>query len=283
MPSIKDKMSKATSKLENPREPQEDHPANFGTYEDGQYLVVETASVKPNPDQPRQHFDPDKLNELASSIKEKGLLQPLIIRVAENRDIYLIAGERRLRACKLAGLSAVPAIVKTGDSAELALIENIQREDLNPVDEAEALNKLVINHNYTQDKLAQVVGKAKSTISEIMSLNRLPDSIKEEVRRAELYPRRLLIEIAKQGTQEKMIALFATVKAGNMKSTQVREITRQPRADKQRTPAAVAIDKVSALQKHLTKLDMATAEDSEKIQLLAHLQILKQAIEQLLN
>ena len=126
--------------------------------------------------------------------------------------------------------------------------------------------------------------EAKSTISEIVSLNRLPDSIKEEVRRAELFPRRLLVEIAKQDTQEKMVTLFASVKEGKIKSDQLRDIARPGRSrEKNRTPAAITLAGAQALNKHLTKLDLATTEETEKAQLLFELQTLKTAIDQLLQ
>ena len=280
--SLKNKLAQATSKLDRPREAQEDHPANFGSYEDGQYIIVETDIIKPNPDQPRQSFDQVKLEELANSIKEKGLLQPLVVRVDENRNFFLIAGERRLRACKIAGLSTVPTIIKSGDPAELALIENIQREDLNPIDEAEALNRLVIDHDYTHEQLASVVSKGRSTLTETLSLTKLPEEIKEECRRADNYPRRLLVEIAKQNTPDQMLSLFARVKEGNLKSAQVREITRAAR-EKQRTPAAIALDKTQTLTKHLSKLELTTIQDAEKNQLFFELQALKNTIDKLLQ
>ena len=132
------------------------------------FFALRPILIRPNPDQPRRHMDPDKLNELADTIKQKGLLQPLVVQIDENGDYTLIAGERRLLACKMAGVKRVPVMVKTGDRAELALIENIQREDLNPVDEAEALNDLMLNHQYTQEELASKIGKARSTIAETL-------------------------------------------------------------------------------------------------------------------
>ena len=214
MPTARDKLATKKTKLAAAPERLEDHPANLNNYQDGSFYHVDVDLILPNPDQPRKFFDEQALNELATSIKKKGVLQPVIIRKADDGQIFLVAGERRLKAAKIAGLENIPAIITKGNPAEIALIENLQREDLKPIEEAEALGRMIEEHGYTQEKLVQVLGKAKSTISEIVSLNRLPDSIKEEVRRAELFPRRLLVEIAKQDTQEKMVTLFASVKEG---------------------------------------------------------------------
>lgn len=282
--STRDKLAGKTTKLATMPERITDHPANLNNYQDGSFYHVDVDLILPNPDQPRKFFDEEALNELATSIKEKGVLQPVIIRKDDQGQIYLVAGERRLKASKIAGLEKIPAIITKGNPAEIALIENLQREDLKPVEEAEALSRMVAEYGYTQEKLAQVLGKAKSTVSEIISLNRLPESIKEEVRRAELYPRRLLVEIAKQDSEEKMLALFARSKGGNLKSDEVRQITRTKGArDKQRTPAAIALDKTQTLTKHLSKLEMATIQDAEKTQLLFELQALKNEIEKLLQ
>ena len=284
MPSDRDKLATKKTKLATTPERLEDHPANLNNYQDGSFFHVDVDLILPNPDQPRKFFDEEALQELATSVKEKGVLQPVIIRKTDDGEIFLVAGERRLKAARIAGLDKIPAIITKGNPAEIALIENLQREDLKPIEEAEALSRMIEEHGYTQEKLVQVLGKAKSTVSEIISLNRLPDSIKEEVRRAELFPRRLLVEIAKQNTPEKMVALFASVKEGKIKSDQLRDITRTSRSrDKNRTPAAITLETAQALSKHLSKLDLATAEEIEKGQLLLELQTLKTAIDQLLQ
>ena len=154
-----------------------------------------------------------------------------------------------------------------------------------PLEEAEALGRMIEEHGYTQEKIAFVIGKAKSTISETISLNRLPESIREEVRRAELkeadkYPRRLLVEIAKQETPEAMLALFNQVKEGKLKSEAVRDIARKRIGIEkpQRTPAAIALDRVQSLNNYLDKIDFQTVEQTEKAQLLIELQNLKNKI-----
>ena len=239
--------------------------------------------IKANPDQPRQIFEEDKLKELSSSIKEKGVLQPVIIRIDEEKNIFIVAGERRLRAARMAGLESIPCVITKGNPAEIALIENLQREDLKPIEEAEALARMIEEYEYTQDQLARVINKAKSTVSETLSLNKLPEKIKAQVRHAELYPRRLLVEIAKQKTPGDMIALLDRVKAGQLKSDQVRKITRKSKKRSQRTAAAIALDRSLVLSQLLSDLNLATTQASEKHALLMTLQNLRTLIDKILG
>lgn len=281
--SIRDKLAGKTTKLTEERQKTEDHPARLHNYKDGDFFYVQTAQIIPNPDQPRKYFDEQALEELSLSIKKNGVLQPVIIKFGHDEKIYLVAGERRYRAAKIAGLEKIPAVFTTGNSAEIALIENIQREDLSPIEESEALHRMIEEHNYTQEKLALVVGKARTTITETLSLNKLPDQIKEECRRADNYPRRLLVEVAKQKTSQDMLSLFSQIKEGKLKSSQVREITRK-RSDKpQRTPAAITIDKTINLNIALSKIDLSTVEEHEKNRLTAELLSLKKSIENTLR
>jgi ParB family chromosome partitioning protein len=146
---------------------------------------VDIEQVTPNPDQPRKHFDPGALEELAASIRTQGILQPLVVSAApagdDGRPRYLIvAGERRWRAAQKAGLHRVPVVVKdvaANERLEVALIENIQRADLNPIEEARAYADLTRLRGYTQDELAARVGKDRSTVSNAMRLLRLPDKV----------------------------------------------------------------------------------------------------------
>jgi len=141
------------------------------------YFLCKLEDVRPDPNQPRQRFDDDKLDELVASIKEKGILQPLVVRrAAEGQGYVVVAGERRFRAAKKAGLSEVPVLVKdvaTSEALELALIENLQREDLNPIEEAQAYQRLLESESYTQDVLARRLGKNRSTIANALRLLRL--------------------------------------------------------------------------------------------------------------
>ncbi|MFH1215884.1 MAG: ParB/RepB/Spo0J family partition protein [Pseudomonadota bacterium] len=141
--------------------------------------------ISPNPYQPRREMDDAALSQLAESIREKGILQPLVVRELQGNGGYeLIAGERRLRAAKRIGLDEVPVIVKEAtpeDRLELALIENIQRQNLNPIEEAIAYKRLVDEFHLTQDEVAQKVGKERSTVANIMRLLQLPEYAKNDV------------------------------------------------------------------------------------------------------
>ena len=144
---------------------------------------IKIDSIKPNKMQPRKNFNSEKLKELKDSIKEKGIIQPIIIRPIEG-GYELIAGERRFRAVKELGYHEIPAILKKvsdADSLELSLIENIQREELNPVEEANAYMELVEKFNFSQDEISKAVGKDKSTVSNTLRLLTLPKLIQDYI------------------------------------------------------------------------------------------------------
>ena len=154
--------------------------------EDSPYFLCPVESIQPNPYQPRKDFDQTALEELADSIREKGVIQPLIVHKEDdgNDGFFLIAGERRWRASQLAGLTEVPVLVKDvslGEQLELALIENIQRQDLNPIDEAEAYSRLISDFGLTQEETARRVGKMRTTVANMLRLLKLPDSIKNDI------------------------------------------------------------------------------------------------------
>lgn len=145
-------------------------------------LVVPIEQVHPNPDQPRRSFAPDAMAELAASISEKGIIQPLIVRPSpQNPDIYeIVAGERRWRAAQMAKLHQIPVLVRDYSDTEMlevAIIENIQRADLNPVDEAASYRQLMDKFGHTQDQMATALGKSRSHIANILRLLSLPDEV----------------------------------------------------------------------------------------------------------
>jgi ParB family chromosome partitioning protein len=146
-------------------------------------MMLGIEEIAPDRSQPRRHFNEQHLAELAESIRSKGVLLPLLVRRGDTGYI-LIAGERRWRAAQRAGLRELPALVREvtgGEAFELALIENIQREDLNPIEEAEAFQRLIEDHQLTQEQLAERVGKDRSTVANALRLLRLPDAIKQAI------------------------------------------------------------------------------------------------------
>lgn len=145
---------------------------------------IDLELLDPMLDQPRQSFDDNSISELAQSIERDGVISPLIV-VRANDRYSIVAGERRFRASKLAGLNSVPCIVKDLSDEQiykLSLIENIQREDLNPIDEAEAYQRLIEKFNYTQEQLAEGLGKSRSSIANSLRLNKLSEAVKQSIR-----------------------------------------------------------------------------------------------------
>ncbi len=152
-------------------------------------LKINIDQIQPNPYQPRQFFDEEQLQALATSIKNKGILQPILVQKLSENSYQLIAGERRLRAAKLAGLSELPAILTNMDKQnqlEVAILENVQRENLNPIEEAESYRRLIDEFQRTQEELSEIIGKSRSHISNIMRLLTLPEDVKELIKQGKL-------------------------------------------------------------------------------------------------
>lgn len=155
-----------------------------GTAEE-KFFHCDIDKIEPNPEQPRKHFDEDRLRRLAESIAEKGIIQPLLVSRGKGNRFRLIAGERRLRAARMAGLEEVPVVVmeppSAGTNLELALIENIQRHDLNPIEEAMAYARLINDFDLTQEQVASKVGRKRSTVANTLRLLNLPDYLRDDV------------------------------------------------------------------------------------------------------
>jgi ParB family transcriptional regulator, chromosome partitioning protein len=145
--------------------------------------------LKPNPKNPRRHFNEDEIESLANSLKAKGLLQPIMVRPTSNGEFEIVAGERRWRAAQRAGLHVVPALVRELDdreTLEIAIIENVQRSDLNPLEEARAYKMLQDQYAYTQQQLAEVIGKSRSHIANTMRLTTLPQPVLQQIETGKL-------------------------------------------------------------------------------------------------
>ena len=234
--------------------------------------------ITPNPKQPRQEIDPTKLQELADSIKEHGLIQPIVVTQAEG-GYRIIAGERRWRACQLAGVEMVPVIVKETtpqQMLELALVENIQRADLNPLEEAEAYAQLMDEFGLTQEVVAQRVGKSRTAVANTLRLLKLPDSLKEALMGDKITAghARALLSIARPRAQQE--ALTVVLQRGlNVRQTEalVRQIMSGQTRPKRTRPPLSAHDKdlLERFQSRLgTKVEMSRSEGGQGGRLVIH-------------
>ena len=211
----------------------------------GSIVELKINDIAPHADQPRKQFDQDKLQELAASIRENGVIQPIIVCKAE-KGYKIVAGERRWRASRMAGLTVIPAIVRDLTNLQVlqhALIENIQRQDLNPLEEALALDKLITDHEMTQESLAKVVGRSRPAIANTLRLLNLPESIRHHLMNEELTAghARALLALPEEDIQ---------VKAANLiigKSLNVRETEKLVKKLQQPARQVKTIDEVYQL------------------------------------
>lgn len=181
----------------------------MGNHKCGTLYNLALSDLTPNPDQPRKVFSDPEIQALAESIKEKGLLQPILVKELEDRQIIIVSGERRFRAYQLLKAETIPVWFTTGDPEELAFVENLIREDLTAIETAEALKRLADKFgDKPQADLAKLIGKAESTVSEIMSLNKLPEQIRDKARGDKRFALRELKKIATKRKPEKQKELF---------------------------------------------------------------------------
>jgi ParB family chromosome partitioning protein len=187
--------------------------------------MIPVDQIRPNPDQPRKALG--DLRELTESIRQKGVLEPLLVRFVPREDCYyIISGERRYHASRAAGLREVPAIEKMADDAEtleIALIENIQRKDLTPFEEADGLHRLAEQFDYTHDDVAKKIGRARSSVSEILMLRNIPEPIRKKCVEHGVLAKTLLLQIAKQPTEKKMLEMFARILQGGLTRDEARK------------------------------------------------------------
>ena len=189
---------------------------------------VPVAQIKANPNQPRREFDPTALEELAESIRQIGIIQPITVRQMEDGTYQIIAGERRWRASQMAGLSSVPAYIRTADDEnmmQMALVENIQREDLNPIEIALAYQNLIERYHLTQDKLSEKVGKNRTTIANFLRLLKLPAQVQMALQNKEMDQghARALLGLAQPTLQVK---LFEEIRQQGYSVRQVEEMVK---------------------------------------------------------
>ena len=190
---------------------------------------IAIAQIKANPNQPRREFDPEALQELADSIKEIGIIQPITLRKMDDGTYQIIAGERRFRASQLAGLTTVPAYIRTADDEnvmEMALIENIQREDLNSMEIALAYQHLLEEYSLTQEKLSERVGKKRTTIANYLRLLKLPAQIQVALKNRELDMGHARALLALENPVDQ-IRLFQDIQANGYSVRKVEELIKE--------------------------------------------------------
>ena len=225
-------------------------------YEKSPYQLLPIYKVEPNPDQPRQDFDEEELQALADSISVHGVLQPLTVRELNSGYYQIIAGERRWRAARLANLSEVPAVIIEADdkkAMELALIENLQRQDLNPVEEALGYQSLINEYGLTQEETATQVGKSRPAVANALRLLGLCPEVLERLRRNELsagHARAILTlksDKKQMETAQKICALGLSVRQAELLC---KNMSREPAPEKEVT---LAVDYVAECEKSLSK------------------------------
>jgi ParB family chromosome partitioning protein len=202
---------------------------------------IEIGRVKPNPNQPRIQFDETALDELADSIRQRGVLQPILLRPAGD-DYMIVAGERRWRAAQRARLHTIPAIVRDIDestTAELALIENIQRQDLNPLEEADAYRQLIARHGHTQDDVGRIVHKSRSHVANLLRLLDLPPFVRESLLKGDISMGHARAVAAADDPEELTRAIIA-------KGLSVRQAEERVRREKSRPGPGFDIGRASA-------------------------------------
>jgi ParB family chromosome partitioning protein len=196
--------------------------------------MIPVDQIRPNPEQPRKALG--DLRELSDSIREKGVLEPLLVRFVPREDCYyIISGERRYHASRAAGLREVPCIEKMADDAEtleIALIENMQRKDLTPFEEADGLHQLATRFEYTHDDVAKKIGRARSSVSETLTLRNIPEALRKKCIEAGVTAKGMLLQIAKQPTEKKMAEMLARILQGGLS----REEARRQRIDEPDAP-----------------------------------------------
>jgi len=200
----------------------------------GRMIPVE--QVRPNPDQPRKAIG--DLRELTDSVREKGVLEPLLVRFVPREDCYyIISGERRYHAARAAGLRELPCIEKTADDAEtleIGLIENIQRKDLTPFEEADGLHRLATQFEYTHEDVAKKIGRARSSVTETLSLRNIPEALRKKCIEQGIMSKSVLLQIARQPSEKKMVEMLHRILQGGLTRDEARRERRDEKSGPQR-------------------------------------------------
>lgn len=246
--------------------------------EGGDTHTLRVSEIEPNRKQPRQYFDEAAIAELADSIRQHGLIQPIVVRPMEE-GYQIVAGERRWRACRMLGMSEVPVVIKEfsdEETAQIALIENIQRQDLNPVEEAAAYRALMDEYGMTQEALSKAVGKSRSAIANSVRLLNLPDEIVEMLKKGKLSAGQAkaiasadseedMLEIAKLAADGKITVRGIEKLAAEKSDREVKdEKTSMPKTAEERSSISYVTEMQISLEDHLQKKVKITSKDGEK-------------------
>ena len=198
--------------------------------------MIPVDQIRPNPDQPRKSIG--DLRELTDSIHEKGVLEPLLVRFVPRDDCYyIISGERRYHASRAAGLNELPCIEKMADDAEtleIGLIENIQRKDLTPFEEADGLHRLATQFEYTHEDVARKIGRARSSVTETLSLRNIPEPLRRKCMEQGIMSKSLLLQVARQPTEKKMMEMLHRILQGGLTRDEARKERREEQTGPQR-------------------------------------------------
>jgi ParB family chromosome partitioning protein len=226
---------------------------------------VPVEDIVANPHQPRR--DLGDLTDLTASVREKGVLEPILVRPVDGH-YQIVAGERRFRAAMAAGLDEVPCVVRPTTDAEmmeLALVENLQRQDLTPFEEADGLKLLADRYDYTHETMAERLGKSRSSITESLSLAAMPESVRDRCRHADISSKSLLIQVVRQSSPERMLALVGRLQErGTRRREDARALARQARGGRRGRPKSYVHRYCPSSRAFTLTLKFAKAEVSRK-------------------
>lgn len=225
-------------------------------------VTLKISEIEPNRDQPRKDFDESALAELAHSISQHGVLQPLLVRPLIGGGYQIVAGERRYRACRMAGVTEVPVVIRElsdSETMELALIENLQRENLTPIEEAKGFGVLMDNYGMSQEEVSQVVGRSRSAVANSLRLLNLPKKVSDMVERGEIsagHGRTLLA----LGSEEEMINTAKLIAEKDLSVRQTEKLVKSINAEKEKGDKEDKQEKISLKPSYFSEVELALTE-----------------------
>lgn len=246
--------------------------AGNGGYEKGVLYSIPLSDLLADPGQPRKTLDPQALEELTASIARHGILEPVLFRQGADGLLYVVAGERRVAAARQAGLAQAPALLVDGNDSEIALVENLLRQDLNPIEESEALQRLMDEHAYKQDDLARIIGRSAPTISESLSLMKLPREIRDECRQEPTVPKNVLVAIARNKQQRSMVTAYRKYR----EQQRLLGVPKTPGA--KRTKAEALVNNIGTTERKIAALDLTTLSPEDQAMVGEALNALKKTL-----